>query len=394
MSILDPTNTILGARTSIMRNGIFGSPDTLLSRIAAIPGPKWDPSDLTSLYSTITGGANSVVDGPVGIMLDKDSMGTQTAAGYIASQPELVTNGDFSGGTSGWSTYSANLSVSSGVMTITATGDYPELYQSIPTHPGRWYIINTELARVTSTIIVFRAETVLTAGDLFNKQLTNTSFVKDSGLFKATGTSTIVGVAGTADGAGATNTVRSFSVKEIPGQHMFAPSSAAMPILRQVAGNYELEFDGVDDALRAAFATVGPSDASWFAMMQTTDTNVAVLFDSTSQSTRRAGVIDALSASTDQAGTESGTPTIKVDDAVLIPQSRAEYHTAVADGAWHTSEISGFNASTWVSLDFGDYDTIFSYTGSLGRTMLVETANLDAAKRADILAWMKQGVGI
>ena len=92
-----------------------GSPFSPLSLFSGgAPGAWYDPSDYSTLFQDSAGTTPvTAVEQPVGLMLDKSQ-------GLVLG-PELVTNGDFSNGTTGWSAWNTNaqISVASGQMTVT-----------------------------------------------------------------------------------------------------------------------------------------------------------------------------------------------------------------------------------------------------------------------------------
>ena len=71
----------------------------------------------------------------------------------------------------------------------------------------------------------------------------------------ATGSLQIAG-----DAPGCDQTFDSVTVREVAGNHAYQATSTARPILRDVAGVRYLEFDGVDDYLRATFTIAQPID--------------------------------------------------------------------------------------------------------------------------------------
>jgi len=90
-----PVRRPVGLPVRSVLGGVFAfSPDQVSSTQAF-----YDPSDLTSLYQSRTGGANVSADGQtVGIMLDKSQMGGKTAAAFIAGAAEVVAPLDFETG--------------------------------------------------------------------------------------------------------------------------------------------------------------------------------------------------------------------------------------------------------------------------------------------------------
>tara|TARA_A200000159_G_scaffold46696_1_gene42981 strand:+ start:254 stop:1294 length:1041 start_codon:yes stop_codon:yes gene_type:complete len=66
---------------------------------------------------------------------------------------DLVTNGDFSNGTTGWSVLYGSISVSSGVLTLTEDGSdavTARVYQSIPVQQGKTYVVKASVSNATA----------------------------------------------------------------------------------------------------------------------------------------------------------------------------------------------------------------------------------------------------
>ena len=184
--------------------------------VGGVQGTWFDPSDPDTLFSDTAGTTPSPTPGGgalsvVGLMLDK-SQG-------LALGSELVTNGDFSNGTTGWTAYASTLSVSGGEVTVTNSGvNYGEIYQTVTTVVGQMYKISATLRVGTAATVNLRAETALTAGNLFQQTTSSASNVVISGYFVATGTSTIVGCANANTNNG-TGIFDNISVKSIAGNH-------------------------------------------------------------------------------------------------------------------------------------------------------------------------------
>ena len=131
--------------------------------------------------------------------------------------PELVVNGSYSDGTTGWTASNATLSVDNGELVITSTGGArPQAYQTITTVIGKTYEISA-IARSTSSAGTLEIEIAGTASDvsartasLSNKRIYN--------VFVATSTSHIVQVKidDGASAAGETAYFDSVSVREMP----------------------------------------------------------------------------------------------------------------------------------------------------------------------------------
>jgi hypothetical protein len=147
---------------------------------------------------------------------------------------ELVANGDFSGGTTGWSAAnSATIAVTSGVAQVTQTSsNLAAIRQSITTVVGRSYRVScaiasqngagiVAIAQDTGTFAVIAQSAVVSSTDQTTVTLT----------FVATATTTFVSARFNASGAsGNTFTVDNISVKELPGNHAVQATTANRPI--------------------------------------------------------------------------------------------------------------------------------------------------------------------
>ena len=258
----------------------------LLAQVLGISGLQalYDPSDLTSLYQSRTGGSTGAVDSVVGIMLDKHSMGGKTAANFIAGQSELAVNGDFSSGATGW-TVSGNdgthiATFSGGTLRFQSDTTSPTLLvnNSFSMTAGAWYQITTVCSAWTSGTV----------------KENNTNVAMASGV----GTTVVVAKALYSDFAGLTRsgtnvdlTIDSISIKLIPGYHALAPSDAARPILR--AGY--VDTDGVDDWMQI-FPTLNLGEQWWHVGGWQSNTSGKHSFATSNAGTNRASLRNASGA--------------------------------------------------------------------------------------------------
>jgi hypothetical protein len=160
------------------------------------------------------------VEQPVRLMLDK-------SRGLVPG-PELVTNGDFSSGTTGWTVDSpVTITVASGQATISRnSGTISQFPRQAIITAGKWYRVTFTVIARSHNVQVYLQDTV-----------GSSTFVVNT-----TGTFTATLFAGSADALGfrigptgdvnATCTVDNISVRELPGNHATAPSDAARPVLR------------------------------------------------------------------------------------------------------------------------------------------------------------------
>lgn len=132
--------------------------------------------------------------------------------------PELVTNGDFSNGTTGWTTRASSASVASGVVQITATAtNYPGIEQTISgLVPGKIYVISGATRRGSCA-----AESALAVTGIGQSEVSNnsTAFKYSSTQFVATSTTHTIGpyIKSPSAIAGETFFSLGVSVKEIIG---------------------------------------------------------------------------------------------------------------------------------------------------------------------------------
>ena len=186
---------------------LFNTPASLFT--TGVNGAWYDPSDWNTLFQDAAGTTPvTAVGQPVGLMLDKSK-------GLVLG-PELVTNGDFSNGATGWAlvntTVSSSQLVFSGAVGSTAT-------QSGIFSSGKNYKFTLDVARTVGTIYVLAGGNVV---------LTRT--VSGTVSFIATGVSAGSLQFLSNDFIGSVDNI---SVREIPGNHAFNPSgnSANFPVL-------------------------------------------------------------------------------------------------------------------------------------------------------------------
>lgn len=160
-------------------------------------------------YFDSAGTTHASMDGSVGLVLD--------AAGSVGA--ELVTNGDFSGGTAGWN-LGAGYSISSGKLIATASssnGDYAFAYSS-----GKTYRVTYTIDSITGNVSVNLGGalgTVRNAAGTYSELITTVdalSFVRVQSRF---GTASFV--------------VDNVSVKEVTGIHATQSTPGFKPTLRK-----------------------------------------------------------------------------------------------------------------------------------------------------------------
>ena len=173
----------------------------------------------------------TAVEQPVGLMLDKSK-------GLVLG-PQLVTNGDFSSGTTGW-TGNANtsLSVVNGRLRATAinNGAIQVSRSSVPFTPGM-YRASGEVYKNTSALVY----------SLYPgwNAIQNTPFYR---VIQATTTASIGFVTDSTPLAGDYFEIDNISVRELPGNHAFQSTSASRPVLSALV-NLLTKTEQFDDAV-------------------------------------------------------------------------------------------------------------------------------------------------
>ncbi len=229
---------------------------------ASEPGGWYDPSDLTTLYQDAAGTTPlTAVEQPVGLVLDKSK--------GLTLGSELVTNGDFSNGTTGWESGSSN-------TTLTVVGG--EAKSEVTTASSR-ALLYRPVAFATSNVLYKVEFDVYSPGYSGAIRCSLNASVADDGFsFTATVTATKTRVtsylrAGPTPELYITSTPSALSlgsivyfdnvsVKQVQGSHLSQSTAAARPVLSArvnalvntatlstqnvttLATNYTLRFEG------------------------------------------------------------------------------------------------------------------------------------------------------
>ena len=205
----------------------------------------YDPNDLSTMYQNAAGTIPvTAVGQPVGLMLDKSK--------GVALGNELVINGSFDNGTTGWvAEYQSALSNVNGKLRITATGINPYGVQAISGLTlGKTYKLSFSPFVKTGTGVWVINLGNKSAGYQIQYGVVREPALAFGGSFIFTATTTVlnialVGGAGTVVGDYAD--FDNFSVKELAGNHAYQDTSSMRPLL--VASPQRLDFDTVDDKL-------------------------------------------------------------------------------------------------------------------------------------------------
>jgi len=261
------------------------SPSTLFA--LAEPGVWYDPSDLSTLFTDTAGTTPVTTPGnTVALMLDK-SKGLTLGA-------ELVVNGDFSGGSTGW-TLSSDITISGGVLSQTASGTAQSFSTTLSSFPaGTYYLLEMDMTTSAGTIAFLTVRfggtssgyTVASNVSAINGKLSLRVFKDDAG--------SILHFALPGAWAG---TIDNISVRELAGNHATQATAASRPTFGVVplGGRRNLLLQ-TEDFSNAAWSKIGSptltnqgggvwrlqasAASTWFLTQNTSlDTTGVVTFD-------------------------------------------------------------------------------------------------------------------
>lgn len=203
------------------------NPDFLYGKYAASlfaageRGVWYDPSDMSTMFQDAAGTTPvTAMERPVGLILDKSK-------GLVLG-PELVTNGDFSNGTTGWGTMNgATIVVVNGELEVTgySTECFARARQYISVIPGRTYLIRATARRGTAGPNPYLSP--IAGTDYATPSTTNVTI----GGYYVAQNNTIdlqVGLYGCGSG---TVYFDNISVREVPGNHARQTTTASRPVL-------------------------------------------------------------------------------------------------------------------------------------------------------------------
>lgn len=180
---------------------------------ASEQGVWYDPSDLSTLFQDSAGTIPGAVDQPVGLMLDKSK-------GLVLG-PELVTNGGFGQGATGWST-TANVSVAGGAAVFASALNGNNVLQSVTpalslskTYAVTYTVVSISSGSVSSSLGGAIGSIRTTPGTYTDHltPLASTAFIRA----RSDNTNAVID---------------NISVRELPGNHAFQATAADRPILR------------------------------------------------------------------------------------------------------------------------------------------------------------------
>lgn len=199
----------------------------------------YDPNDLTTMYQDAAGTIPVTAAGqPVGLMLDKSK--------GLALGNELVVNGDFSNGETGWTAYEGTtISIVGGkIQVVNDNGSAAFAYQEIPTVVGKTYTLSVDIETVNNSAGAISVGSVLGQVDVATTiQGTGTLNI----IFTAKSSVSYLLLQPWTNEIGKTCLFDNVSVKELADSHAYQTLSAMRPLL--AATPQRLDYDTVDDKL-------------------------------------------------------------------------------------------------------------------------------------------------
>lgn len=214
----------------MMTSWLSFSPSILFS--ANEPGLFLDPSDTATLFQDPAGTTPVTTPGQsVALALDK-------SRGLVLG-PELVTNGDFSAGTTGWAANNgATISVVSGELQVVSAGlTYGGAVASFPTVAGRTYRATFTARRGTANLGWLLAGSTFGNSDLGVFQYTLTTNAQYSAVFVAVGATTFITVQANNTVSNGSVFADNISVRELPGNHATQATAGSRPLYALLPAN-------------------------------------------------------------------------------------------------------------------------------------------------------------
>ena len=228
-----------------------------------------DASDLSTMYQDAEGTTPvTAMEQPVGLWLDK-SQGLQLG-------PELVTNGDFSQGSTGWLYYgSGSINAVAGELAVTAAVAAPDnqAFQQVPVTYGKWYVISAtvRVGSASSATLLLDGNTISFGGST----TTSTLPVRLTRMFFSITSQISFTIKARVGGVG-TAYFDNISVRELKGNHATQSITASRPVVSArknlllatdtlstrsvttVAAQYTLSFTGTGTVTLSGASTAGP----------------------------------------------------------------------------------------------------------------------------------------
>jgi hypothetical protein len=197
------------------------SPASLFA--AGEQGAWYDPSDLTTLFEDAAGTIpiTTPLEKPVGLVLDKSK-------GLVLGS-ELVSNGDFSNGTTGWAPANVNITIAvvGGVGEMTSSASNIYVAQTVNVTSGKTYIVTGQGRAGTAPLLPL----VVSGSVVLGTQINSSASLQPISFIFVAGAATASLRFQVQSGSGGTAYFDNISVKELPGNHATQSTSQSRPVL-------------------------------------------------------------------------------------------------------------------------------------------------------------------
>jgi len=398
-----------------------GSSQSLTAQVQALfaggkVGGMWDMGDTATLFQDYATPVTAVTQ-PIGIVLDKSQ-------GLVLGS-ELVTNGDFSGGTTGWvpRAGAATHAVVGGEMEVTAINTSAQVTeQSFSVVSGRTYKVTGTMRAAGTNSVANSARISIHGATVFSLAQVAANGVQTPFSLFATANSSTFQVQLSVASLGAWGAISdkayfdNISVREIPGNHATQPTAGARP-LYQVDGGYGCaQFDAVNDFLSFPAINFSATDkATLVASVTLTGSgNHGLLqFGTETAGGFNAGYYIGTSSWRASLHGSSGNAQTRIDPAFLpsIPHTRVLTFDYDLTGATALDEakirLNGAAITNTVivagpagtgnlqngSGTIGQSQGTFCFAGYINRYALIGGA-ITVGERAILEAWAAEGAGI
>jgi hypothetical protein len=330
----------------------------------------------------------TAVTQPIGMVLDK-SQGLVLGA-------ELVTNGNFRGGTTGWvrgfNSVDGVLSVSSGVATYTVgagDGGYPRIVATVAgCVVGRYYKVTFDKIASTGTgdrIVVWTSSSDGTGGISF---IGGWAAESKTYYLQATATTMYFVFCTALAPAGSTISIDNVSVRALPGNHATQPTAGSRPLYQVVSGYGCAQFDAVNDALLFPAITFGGAFNTFVAGKVTGSPGLHLWRPADSPNGFWAAYSDGNAGSPTATGV--GTPSYAVNGVALSPVTREQLYWQINNVA-SVTETTGLVLSAETALQMAGYSG-YQFQGNSHRILMI-SGTLTAAEKLLCRQWCAEGNG-
>jgi len=356
---------------------------------AGQPGLWYEFGTFDGLYQDSAGTTPvTAVTQPVGLMLDK-------RLGLVLG-PELVTNGDFSNGTTGWTPDAgATFSVSAGVASVKGIPGY--VAQSFATVIGKSYRISGVLkaspslaafAGIRKSDTATATTNTVTIVSASNPTATDT---EGSALVVATATTTFIVMQSNNNG---TALFDGITCKLFDGNHILQATAGARPLLQESTFKY-LTFDGTNDGMATGVFAAGTltADMDCFIAIKRNSSAKSVLlsFDAS----HHFGTFDSAGGAATASNGVGASGTYLLDG-VAVPggtgTTQAQLNTALIVSAWHVLEVHNLDLSAFTQLKLSLYGAGYFVNGNIKDVILLPAQS--DANRSVIRKYLGSKVGL